>query len=265
MTLRWTLWSLASPSQLLLLALIVGPLLWAMGCARVGRLITLLGAVGMFFLGVLPTSHYLTAALESRFPQPELPANVTGIILLAGSERPAASQVHGEPQVGRSGGRHFSTQRIAREHPEARVVFSGGPLSEPGKGLLETQAAVARALFADSGLAMQRLTFDEGSRDTCATPANVRRLVQPQLGETWVVVTSAIHMPRTIACFRAAGWGDVVAQPADFGVALGGWDSNSLRIAANLLLLDEAAHEWLGLAYYRLTGRTREFFPAPEI
>jgi len=35
--------------------------------------------------------------------------------------------------------------------------------------------------------------------------------------------------------------------------------------AADLLLLDEAAHEWLGLACYRLTGRTREFFPAPEI
>jgi len=263
MTLRWTLWSLASPSQLLLLALVVGPLLWALGRARAGRLITLFGALGLFFLGVLPTSHYLTAALESRFPHPELPAHITGIILLAGSERPAASQAHGEPQVGRSGGRHFTTQRIAREHPEARIVFSGGPLAEPGKGLLETQPAVARAFFADSGLPMERLNFDEGSRDTCATPANVKRLVQPQAGETWVVVTSAIHMPRTVACFRAAGWGDIVAQPADFRVSLGSWDSGSFQVAANLVLLDEAAHEWLGLAYYRLTGRTREFFPAP--
>jgi hypothetical protein len=56
-----------------------------------------------------------------------------------------------------------------------------------------------------------------------------------------------------------------VAQPADFGVALGRWDYNSFRVTANLMLLDEAAHEWLGLAYYRLTGRTRELFPAPEI
>ena len=109
------------------------------------------------------------------------------------------------------------------------------------------------------------MVFDEGSRDTCATPANVKRLVRPQPGEKWVVITSAIHMPRTIACFRAAGWGDVIAQPADYRVALGSWDSGSFQVAENLVLLDEATHEWLGLAYYRLTGRTQEFFPAPPI
>ncbi len=37
----------------------------------------------------------------------------------------------------------------------------------------------------------------------------------------------------------------------------------SFQIADNLVLLDLAMHEWIGLAYYRLTGRTREFFPAP--
>ena len=30
-------------------------------------------------------------------------------------------------------------------------------------------------------------------------------------------------------------------------------------------MLDVALHEWVGLAYYRLTGRTREIFPAPRI
>jgi len=29
------------------------------------------------------------------------------------------------------------------------------------------------------------------------------------------------------------------------------------------VLLDIAVHEWLGLAYYRLTGRTEEIFPGP--
>ena len=168
MTLRWTLWSLASPSQLLLLTLIVGPLLLAIGRARAGRIVTLLGASGLFLLGVLPTSHYLAAALESRFPQPELPAHVTGIILLAGAERPAASQSHGQPQLGRSGGRHLTTQRIARAHPEARIVFSGGPLREPDKGPLETQPAVAAALFRTLG---PRTGASWSSTRARATPA----------------------------------------------------------------------------------------------
>lgn len=265
MTVRWMLWSLASPSQLLLLALILGPLLLALGRKRVGGIVTLTAATGLFVFGLLPTSHYLVAELESRFPAQQLSAQLTGIILLAGAERPAASEAHGAPQLGPSGGRHFTAQHLARQHPEARIVFTGGPLREPGKGPLETQPAVANALFKASGLAMDRLVFDEKSADTCASPTNVRRLVQPKAGEAWVVVTSAIHMPRTMACFRSAGWGDVVPQPADYRVALGGWNSGSFRMADNLKLLDEATHEWLGLAYYRLTGRTHELFPSPAI
>jgi uncharacterized SAM-binding protein YcdF (DUF218 family) len=69
-------------------------------------------------------------------------------------------------------------------------------------------------------------------------------------------------MPRTIACFRAAGW-EVIPQPADYHVVLGGIDAGTFQIADNLALLDIALHEWVGLAYYRLTGRTQEFFPAP--
>ena len=70
-------------------------------------------------------------------------------------------------------------------------------------------------------------------------------------------------MPRTIACFRAAGWTNIVPQPADYRVALGVWNSGSFQIADNLALLDDATHEWLGLAYYRLSGSTRELFPGP--
>jgi hypothetical protein len=46
-------------------------------------------------------------------------------------------------------------------------------------------------------------------------------------------------------------------------VVLGGWEASSFRIAGNLELLDVALHEWVGLAYYRLTGRIAEIFPGP--
>ncbi len=264
MSLRYTIWSVASPSQVLSLAIVLGASLLALGRARAGRALAIAGGAGLFFLGVLPTSHYLAAALESRFPQPRLPAHVAGIILLAGSERPTASQAHGEPQVSVRGGRHVTTQRLSRAHPEARVIFTGGPRSEPGKGPLETQAAVAAALFEDAGIEPGRVTFDEQSPDTCASPSNVLKLAVPKPGETWIVVTSAIHMPRTIACFRAAGWADIIAQPADYRVTLGPWTTGTFQVAENLAILDDAAHEWLGLAFYRLTGRTQELFPGPR-
>jgi uncharacterized SAM-binding protein YcdF (DUF218 family) len=125
---------------------------------------------------------------------------------------------------------------------------------------------VAEALFAAVGLDAARITWEEGSRDTCQSGRNTYELLRPQPGETWVLVTSAMHMPRTVACFRAAGWSRdiLLPHPADFRTDWDGVLPTSVpQIARNLALLDEAAHEWVGLAYYRVTGRTEEPFPAP--
>jgi uncharacterized SAM-binding protein YcdF (DUF218 family) len=87
-------------------------------------------------------------------------------------------------------------------------------------------------------------------------------MVAPAPVQACVLVTSAMHMPRAMACFRAAGW-DVIPQPADYRVVPGAWNTGSFRIADNLAVLDAAVHEWLGLVYYRMSGRTGEWFPAP--
>jgi uncharacterized SAM-binding protein YcdF (DUF218 family) len=261
MSFRWLLWSLLSPSQVLLGAMILGALLLAARRDRAGRLLCIASGVGLLAFGLLPLSHGLVERLETRFPQPQLPSQVAGIVLLAGAERPVATERFGEPQFNEHAARYTTTLRLALRHPAARVVFSGGPAVDARTGRLE-QGGVARRLLASTGLDPARVTFEDGSGDTCASAANTRALVQPQPGETWVVVTSALHVPRTVACFRAVGW-DVIPQPADYQADAGGWGPGSFRIAQNLALFDAALHEWLGLLYYRLTGRTRELLPAP--
>lgn len=215
---RWALWSAFGPSQLLVLAVLLGALLLALGRDRPGRRLCLGGATAILLFGMLPLAHYLVAPLEQRYPPPRLPPQVTGILLLAGAERPEATEVRGEPQLNSHGSRFTTTLRLA---------------------------------------------FEERSRDTCESAVNARALLKPGPGETWVVVSSAIHLPRVMACFRAVGW-EVIPQPADYPAVVGdGWSPGSFEVTANLTLLDLALHEWLGLAYYRLTGRTRTLFPAP--
>ena len=274
MSFRWLIWGLASPSQLLLATTMVGTLLVLATSGRagppsrwlrIGRRLTLIGGIGLLLFGLLPVSHYLAHALETRFAVPSLPDRVDGIILLAGSERPAVSQEYGEPQTGSHGSRYITALRLAYRHPAARLVFTGGARNEPGKGTLETQAAVAAAILGQVGLDPSRIVFDERSRDTCDHPRNVQALVQPRPGETWVVVTSAMHMPRTVACFRAAGWGEVIPYPTDFKVVLEGLDNSDLQVVENLALLDASLHEWIGLVFYRLSGRTQELLPAPAV
>ena len=262
MSSRYLLWSIFSPSQVILGCLILGSLLLAAGRLRAGRRLTVAAGIGLLVFGFLPTAAYMANPLETRFPRPELPDQITGMILLAGSERAALSQAHGDPQIGRHGGRFVSTLRLADRYPAARIVYSGGPRERAGKGRLETPPAVASAILSEVGLDPGRVSFDESSTDTCEHPRGVRDHVRPAHGEYWIVVTSAIHLPRTMACFRAIGW-EVIPYPADYQSGPAGLGLRSLQIADNLALLDLALHEWVGLVYYRLTGRTRELFPAP--
>lgn len=260
MSTRWLLWSLLSPSQLVLWAAIAGALLLIMGRARWGRRLCIAGGAGIFLFGLLPLSHYVAYPLESRFPQPVLPPGVDGIVLLAGAERPMATEAFDEPQLNSMGGRYATALRLAARYPEARFVFTGGPPVDAGTGRLG-QTGVAEKLLTTVGLEPSRLAFEQRSNDTCESAFNTKAFVQPRPEDTWVVVTSAMHVPRTVACFRAAGW-NVIPQPADRRVVRGGWNAGSFRIADNLALFDVAMHEWLGLAYYRATGRTRELLPA---
>jgi uncharacterized SAM-binding protein YcdF (DUF218 family) len=258
---RWMLWSALSPSQCLALLIVAGAALLAAGRGRLGRRLCLLGGGALFLFGLLPLAHYLVGPLEQRFPRPVLPAEVAGILLLAGSELPALTERFGEPQFSRHGARYTTTLRLAARYPRARIVFVGGPPRDAPSGELG-QSGVARQLLTQVGLDPVRLTFDERSTDTCDSASNAKAAVRPQPGERWVVVTSALHLPRTVACFRAAGW-EVIPHPADYLVAMGTWAPGLFQVANNLTLLDLGLHEWLGLAYYRVTGRTGVFLPGP--
>ncbi len=120
-------------------------------------------------------------------------------------------------------------------------------------------------LWESFGIARDRVTLESRSRNTAENAAFTRVLVEPKPGERWLLVTSALHMPRAIGCFRRAGF-PVEAYPVD-------WTTPRRLSLAPLLPsfepgrglreLDSAAHEWLGLLAYWLTGRTSAFLPGP--
>ena len=88
-------------------------------------------------------------------------------------------------------------------------------------------------------------------------------MVQPGPGETWLLVTSAFHMPRSMALFRKAGF-DVLPWPVDYRTAgdegVGLFTDNAIdSLQATTLGL----REWIGLIAYWLSGRIDSPFPGP--
>jgi len=139
------------------------------------------------------------------------------------------------------------------------VIFSGGsgdPLNPD-----EREAEAARPLFDLLGLG-GRIEIEAQARNTHENAVYARALAQPRGGETWILVTSATHMPRAVGCFRQAGF-PVLPYPVDYLFAEGGASLSRLDFGGRLGYLGHAIHEWLGLFAYRLTGRTDTLLPGP--
>jgi uncharacterized SAM-binding protein YcdF (DUF218 family) len=251
--------TLLAPSNLLLLLLVAGLVLRLAGgqgtrIRRFGAVLVGAAALGLAAAAILPLGAWLARPLEARFALSP-PGPVDGIIVLGGSIDPEASAARGRPHLRGDAERLTEFVRLARQHPEARLVFSGGS-SRIGGGRPESEAAAG--FFAELGIAPERLLLEAESRTTCENARHSLALALPKPGERWLLVTSAVHMPRAVLCFRAVGW-DVVAVPvAPIDVAR---SERRITLALGLRDLDRAAHEWLGLIAYRLLGHTTRLLP----
>jgi uncharacterized SAM-binding protein YcdF (DUF218 family) len=213
-------------------------------------------------IGYSPVGRILLLPLEERFP----PWNASrgapdGIVVLGGSISPDISVARGVVALNSSAERLTVTAELARRYPNARIIFTGGTASLDPTEPLEAPLAVKE--FEALGIDHDRITAEEQSRNTIENAVFSRLLANPKRGERWVLVTSASHMPRAIAAFRAAGF-PVEAYPVNWHTR-GRRDAAELfaSFAGGLAMTDYAMHEWVGLALYWLTGKTSELFPAP--
>ena len=114
------------------------------------------------------------------------------------------------------------------------------------------------------GLDPARVIFEGASRNTYENARFAFDAAKPQPGENWLLVTSALHMPRALGCFRAAGW-RAIPYPVGYTTLPDGdarWRP-VFRFDGKFAMLASAISEIAGLVAYRLLGRTDALFPGP--
>lgn len=206
-------------------------------------------------LGLLPVGELVMRPLETRYPpNPPLPA-IDGIVVLGGGEDTTRTIYWDQPQVNDAGERFTAAIALARQIPDVPVLFTGG--DGQLTGLLSDRpggAIVAEKLFADLGLPTDRVQLEGLSRNTAENARFSYDLIQPTPDQTWVLVTSAFHMPRAMRSFDAAGWPGMIAWPVDFRTGAGtgefGW-----FFLGQMGNINTALKEYVGLVAYGLTGR----------
>lgn len=251
---------LLSPLELALLALMLATVLLWLGRVRATRRILSATVILLVLLAVLPWNDWLLRPLENRFPEPTpLPATVDGIIVLGGSIDPVRSQERGRPIIFDAPERLTALVELSRRYPEARVIFTGGSGYVTRQDVRE--AHYTAVLLTALGVPEGRVLYEDQSRNTRENADFSKTLVVPKAGEIWLLVTSAWHMPRSVGTFRAAGW-PVIPYPVDYqsGANPNGWRG---LLGRNATTLRKAAHEWIGLVYYRLRGWSDSWYPGP--
>ena len=253
---------LVVPSNVMFGIGIVGVLLLLTRFRRAGVRLMVVSLVLMLVVGMTPIGIALSAALENRFPPgQEGGPPIAGIIVLGGPIDNRMSKARGTLSISGEVERLLEGANLARRHPSARLVFTGGNPSLFGDD--PPEAAYAVQLFEQLGVRRDRIVLEDKSRNTAENAEFTRRLVDPKPGERWLLVTSAMHMPRSVGAFRKAGFA-VEAWPVDWRTLP---DQNLLRLSRNLLggvgALNGVAHEIIGLTVYWATGRSSELFPGP--
>lgn len=206
-------------------------------------------------LAILPLGDLLLQPIERSFPAQPALDQVDGIIVLGGGEDARASAFWGQMQLNEGGERYTAALELAERFPEARLLFTGGSGAlRDLAGAEIPEADMAGQFFRDHGVAPVRLLLESQSRNTAENARLSLALAAPAPGETWVLVTSAFHMPRAMRSFETAGWTGLVPWPVDYRTSAFK-DGMGWNLTRNLLVLNTAIREQVGQIAYRLSGR----------
>jgi uncharacterized SAM-binding protein YcdF (DUF218 family) len=252
-------WMMIAPDNLILCLLLIAWILLWRGAYRPATLLLGTATTVLMLVALFPVGEWLLYPLETRFASnPKLPDRIDGIIVLSGTEDAVRSSLWQQVELHDSAEREMAFLELARRYPNARLVFTGGSGSMVHQD--DKAADVANKLFDNLGLDLSRVTFERNSRNTYENAVISRELVRPDPAQTWVLITTAWHMPRSVGVFRKAGW-PVIPYPVDHGTRPGELLRIDMNLSGHLQSLVKGVREWVGLLAYYISGKTTTFFP----
>ncbi len=253
-------WFLIQPLNFAILLVLSGLFFSWLGWRRLARTAALVGVLTLAVCTWTNIGAIAVQPLEERHPRPDpAPTDVAGIIVLGGGFEGGINKIRGGYELNSGGDRFVEAAILAHRFPQAKVVVTGGSgaLVLDGVGDAET----APPMFEGLGIGRDRLILENESRDTYENAVFTHRMVQPKPGETWLLVTSAFHMPRSVGLFAKAGF-PVTPWPTDYRTTgqerFGLMQDNPVDSLQTATL---AVREWIGLVAYRITDRTDRLLP----
>lgn len=142
------------------------------------------------------------------------------------------------------------------------ILVTGGRIDWMGSA--STPAEEMASLLRQIGVPDKAIWLESESRNTYENALYSQPILHERGIDRILLVTSALHMPRSVKLFESQGF-EVIPAPTDFSVTFEDWErltDASLRIhilnlfpsADNLSSVTTALKEYLGILFYQLQG-----------
>ena len=246
---------LVEPYTLLLLFLWTATLWMVWRSAPVRGKGLVFAAVLLLTIASMPITAFLFYwPLESRYPyQPGRPEGGQVIVVLGGGQRlldPDRQKVFpAEDTVERC----VHAADLYLQGPPCPLLVTGGnlPPLEEGPPLAQSMAQFLQML----GVKPEDILQEPFSTNTYENAVFAAQIMHERGWQRTILVTDPLHMERARRAFEKQGI-EVLPSPSRPTTETFQWSWEYLAPGVGgLLMLKRAAHEWIGLLWYKLNGR----------
>ncbi|EFA69943.1 YdcF family protein [Cylindrospermopsis raciborskii] len=205
-------------------------------------------------------SKSLVASLEwQNIPLEKIP-QAEAIVVLGGATKPAAWP-RSTVDLNESGDRVIYAAQLYGQKKAPLIILSGGRIDWRGGGTPES--ADMATILISLGIPPEVIIEEPNSLNTYENAVNVKKILESRGIKKVLLVTSAMHTPRSLKIFQRQGV-EVIPAPTDFIVSRSDLEEliatpkstilNLFPSADNLNDFTNALKEYIGYLVYALRG-----------
>ena len=249
------------PFSLAAILLLVGLLFWrkrsfSKACIVIAVLLIWVG-------GNRWVSTALARSLEWQYlPNTDLPKADVIVVLGGGTETGAYPRQF--PEVNSAGDRMLYGIRLYQQGMAEHLLLSGGTITWMDEDS-STPASDMAVLMTSLGVPQDALWLEDKSQNTYENAVFAKTYLKEKNINRILLVTSAMHMPRSVKLFEAQGF-EVIPAPVDYTITQERWDQvfkpdireflmDIFPSSSNMNLTTNVLKEYIGILVFDIRGR----------
>ncbi len=207
-------------------------------------------------------ANALARPLEWKYESLGSVQNVDVIVVLGGATEPLIDP-RPMTEINGAGDRILYAAKLYQEHPDARILLSGGDIDFLDQSS-SSPAEDMREILKLMNVPEEALILQNQSQNTYEDALFSCQIIQEKDFQNVVLVTSASHMPRSMLLFEKQGC-SVTPAPIDYSITEISWQKtwhpnfeefmiNLVPSYTNLASVTKSLKEYLGMFVYHLKG-----------